>query len=206
MRTVANPKGTCRGFVGSRLIPSWKCFRCGESADPAATTTRMAAREDCMLGHSSGGKISMAKSNGAGERRAAMHGCWEDRRCGRREESRGSIWADSHESLNRCFTMAFCFACFIEQRADIHVNLALLQSARTSRGCTRPLSHPRPPSSLLLPLFFPYPSSFFFCYSLWISGPLPIFHKTFSITRRRRYMRATEAFECLEGRFYRVID
>lgn len=48
-------------------------------------------------------------------------------------QSDGSIWADSHESLNRCFTMAFCFACFIEQRADIHVNLALLQSAR-SRG------------------------------------------------------------------------
>lgn len=48
-------------------------------------------------------------------------------------KSDGSIWADSHESLNRCFTMAFCFACFIEQRADIHVNLALLQSAR-SRG------------------------------------------------------------------------
>lgn len=48
-------------------------------------------------------------------------------------QSDGSIWVDSHESLNRCFTMAFCFACFIEQRADIHVNLALLQSAR-SRG------------------------------------------------------------------------
>lgn len=27
--------------------------------------------------------------------------------------------------------MAFCFACFIEQRADIHVNLVLLQSARS---------------------------------------------------------------------------
>lgn len=32
--------------------------------------------------------------------------------------------------------MAFCFACFIEQRADIHVNLALLQSAGTSGGYT----------------------------------------------------------------------
>lgn len=57
-------------------------------------------------------------------------GCWEDSGAGI-EESDGSTWADSHESLNRCFTMAFCFACFIEHRADIHVNLALLQSARS---------------------------------------------------------------------------
>lgn len=64
----------------------------------------------------------------------------------------------SYESLNRCFTMAFCFACFIEQRADIHVNLALSQSARTGRE----------PSSLPFPatrLFF-LASFFFLCYSL----------------------------------------
>lgn len=72
-----------------------------------------------------------------GERRSAMQRVLRaQRRCGRREESKRSIWADSHESLNRCFTVAFCFACFIEQRADIHVNLALLQSARTSGGYT----------------------------------------------------------------------
>lgn len=57
-------------------------------------------------------------------------GCWEGGGLGI-GESDGSTWADSHESLNRCFTMAFCFTCFIEQRADIHVNLALLQSARS---------------------------------------------------------------------------
>jgi len=51
-----------------------------------------------------------------------------------KRESDGSIWAGSHESLNRCFTMAFCFVCFIEQRADIRVNLALLQSARSRGG------------------------------------------------------------------------
>lgn len=67
---------------------------------------------------------------------------------GEREGSEGVVVsrADSYESLNRCFTMAFCFACFIEQRADIHVNLALSQSARTGREPSLS-SHEQPPFS-----------------------------------------------------------
>lgn len=132
------------------------------------------------LDHSSGGKISMAKSTEPDNTEARCGGCWEDRRCGRREESKGSIWAGSHECLNRCFTMAFCFACFIEQRADIHVNLALLQSARSNGGYTDLSCHrcpPPPPSTL------PAHSS---SHSLHLSssaipsesyGPLPFFIK-----------------------------
>lgn len=106
-------------------------------------------------------------------------------------QSDGSIWADSHESLNRCFTMAFCFACFIEQRADIHVNLVLLQSAR-SCGEYRPPS----PFFLFLSLthqlecYF-FPRSSFFPIPLFPYPLLPvnllcftIFHQTFSIIRR----------------------
>lgn len=105
---------------------------------------------------STGGKISMAKRE-EGQRKAE-----------RLAEKKG-IWADSYESLNRCFTMAFCFACFIEQRADIHVNLALSQSARTGR---EPSSLPSPATRL----FF-LASFFFLCYSLWISAPPPFFIK-----------------------------
>lgn len=82
---------------------------------------------------------------------------------GEREGSEGVVVsrADSYESLNRCFTMAFCFACFIEQRADIHVNLALSQSARTGREPSLS-SHEQPPCYTL---FF-LASFFFLCYSL----------------------------------------
>lgn len=83
---------------------------------------------------------------------------------GQRKAERKGIWADSYESLNRCFTMAFCFACFIEQRADIHVNLALSQSARTGREpSSLPSSHPR--TNPATRLFF-LASFFFLCYSL----------------------------------------
>ena len=110
-----------------------------------------------------GGKISMAK------RKGGEGGGRKVERPVRRSEGVVVSRADSYESLNRCFTMAFCFACFIEQRADIHVNLALSQSARTGREP----SHNHPPRYTL---FFLLLASFFFlCYSLWISAPPPFF-------------------------------
>lgn len=112
-----------------------------------------------------GGKISMAK------RKGGEGGGRKVERPVRRSEGVVVSRADSYESLNRCFTMAFCFACFIEQRADIHVNLALSQSARTGREP----SHNHPPRYTL---FFLLLASFFFlCYSLWISAPPPFFIK-----------------------------
>lgn len=109
-------------------------------------------------------------------------GCWEDSGAGI-EESDRSTWADSHESLNRCFTMAFCFACFIEHRADIHVNLALLQSARScgvysflSFVFSSNLSH----SSSSLSLFLSLPSTRRLVSSSFLRFPLfPCLHRFF---------------------------
>lgn len=146
-----------------------------------------------------GGKISMAKRKGGGESGRKVE------RPVRRSEGVVVSRADSYESLNRCFTMAFCFACFIEQRADIHVNLALSQSARTGREP----SHNHPPRYTL---FFLLLASFFFlCYSLWISAPPPFFIKLSAQTsdglggegRGGAHARQPEKEETL---FYRVMD
>lgn len=146
-----------------------------------------------------GGKISMAKRKGGRESGRKVE------RPVRRSEGVVVSRADSYESLNRCFTMAFCFACFIEQRADIHVNLALSQSARTGREP----SHNHPPRYTL---FFLLLASFFFlCYSLWISAPPPFFIKLSAQTsdglggegRGGAHARQPEKEETL---FYRVMD